>query len=97
MMNRHVEAYLRYALQYPCTTDKIKRKIVKFFHHLLLNRSSQFIRETKCKDSGIEKKTMDQVRKEFLVKLPDMVRSIEREMLENYYNKISQVGAHEPN
>lgn len=78
VMNEHVDAYLRYALQYPFTTDKIKKKIVRFFKHLLLARSDQFIQETEGKDSGIENKSLDQVRNGFVFKLQDMVVSKDR-------------------
>lgn len=59
VMNEHVESYIRYALQYPLTTDKIKKKLVRFFHNLFLHRSSQFIQDTKCEESGVENKSMD--------------------------------------
>lgn len=80
-VNRHINAYVRYTLQYPHLKDKAKRKIWKFLNHLLLDRSSQFIRETKCQDSGIENQTMDQVRRGFSSKLKARsVIRIEKEM-----------------
>lgn len=37
--------------------------MVRFFHNLLIDRSSQFILETKCQDSGMENQTIPQVKK----------------------------------
>lgn len=82
MLDRHIEAYLRYAMQHPFTK---KEKIVRFFHHLMLERSSQFIRETKCQDSGMENQTIPQVKKGILAKLQEMVKSLERKMAEKYH------------
>lgn len=84
-MNEHVGSYIRYALQYPFTTDRMKKKLVRFFHSLFLDRSSQFIRETGCKESGVENKSMDQVRKAFAFNLHKVVVRIEKEIANDYH------------
>jgi len=59
--------------------------MVRFFHNLLIDRSSQFILETKCQDSGMENQTIPQVKKGILAKLQEMVKSLERKMAEKYH------------
>lgn len=69
LMDAHVEFYLRYALLYPFMKKKRKKKLVRFFKHLFLVRAKEFIKKTKCNESGIENQTMHQVRDWFIQKL----------------------------
>lgn len=78
LMNTHVESYLRYALQYPFITIKVKKRVLRFFKHLFLVRSEEFIRQTKCKESGIENKTLDQVRDGFIKRLNNRLPALEK-------------------